>query len=69
MVGKVNTHTRARTHAPTMDYLAIMLGKASKYEVVSKGCIPVGFILKGIYGSTSVTGELSFLQKKKVMMN
>jgi hypothetical protein len=43
--------------------LAIMLGKANKYEVVSKGCIPVGFMLKGIYGSTSVTGELSLLQK------
>jgi hypothetical protein len=46
-----------------MDYLAIILGKASRYEVVSKGCIPVGFILKGIYGSTSVTGEFSFLQR------
>ena len=51
------------THMETMDYLAIMLGNASRYEVVSKGCIPVGFILKGIYGSTSVTGEFSFLQK------
>jgi hypothetical protein len=48
-----------------MDYLAIILGKASRYEVVSKGCIPVGFILKGIYGSTSVTGEFSFLQRVK----
>jgi hypothetical protein len=45
-------------------YLAMILGKASKYEVVSKGCIPVGLMLKGIYGSTSVTGLLSFLQKK-----
>lgn len=42
----------------------MILGKASKYEVVSKGCIPVGLMLKGIYGSTSVTGLLSFLQKK-----
>jgi len=51
----------------TMVYLAMMLGKASKYEVVSKGCIPVGLMLKGIYGSTSVTGVLSFLQKKGEM--
>lgn len=50
-----------------MVYLAMMLGKASKYEVVSKGCIPVGLMLKGIYGSTSVTGVLSFLQKKGEM--
>jgi hypothetical protein len=46
--------------------LAMMLGKASRYEVVSKGCIPVGLMLKGIYGSTSVTGVLSLLQKKMV---
>jgi hypothetical protein len=45
-------------------YLAMMLGKASRYEVVSKGCIPVGLMLKGIYGSTSVTGVLSFLQNR-----
>jgi len=49
-----------------MVYLAMMLGKASKYEVVNKGCIPVGLMLKGIYGSTSVTG-VSFLQKKGEM--
>ena len=54
-VGVVNMHTHTNTR--TMDYLDIILGKASRYEVVSKGCIPVGFILKGIYGSTSVTGE------------
>jgi hypothetical protein len=47
-----------------MVYLAMMLGKASKYEVISKGCIPVGLMLKGIYGSTSVTGVLSFLQRR-----
>ena len=50
-----------------MGYLAMMLGKASRYEVVSKGCIPVGLMLKGIYGSTSVTGVLSFLQNKGEM--
>jgi hypothetical protein len=63
MITNVNTH--GHTNTQTMDYLAIILGKARRYEVVSKGCIPVGFILKGIYGSTSVTGEFSFLQRVK----
>jgi hypothetical protein len=39
-----------------------MLGKAKRYEVVKTGCIPAGFILKGIYGSTSVIGDCSLFQ-------
>lgn len=44
--------------------LAIILGKANRYVVVRTGCIPVGLILKGIYGSTSVTGDPPFLRNQ-----
>lgn len=45
--------------------LAMILGKANRYVVVRTGCIPVGLMLKGIYGSTSVTGDPPCLSGQK----